>query len=124
MNKSEVLSQIISLKKFYADKGETVNELLRHFEAEMNRGELVWIEQRGKVIGFIDYSMISGVDDIEKAENGERTSGDILFILNCVCLTPGLLWRLKESAPPHRSILWRGKDNQIHPLRRRIHELV
>lgn len=124
MSKDELLSQLVYLKRFYADRGETVEELFRHFEAELKSGELVWIEHKGKVMGFADFSMISDMDEIEKAENGEATTGDILFILNCVCLIPGLLWELKKRAPSHRLMLWRGKDNRIHPLRRRSYELV
>jgi hypothetical protein len=124
MNKDELILQLIYLKKSYADCGETEEELFKHFDAELNSGEIVWLEQDGKVTAFADYSMISEESDIERAEAGKRTEGDILFILNCVCLEPGLIWRLKKLSPPHRGMAWRDKNRRIHCPKGFHHELV
>lgn len=120
MTREQLVGQLIDLKQTFAPTGDSDDELERHFNAELNRNEIVWFEQDGKVIAFADFSMIASEADVEKAERGERTEGDILFILNAVCLEPGLLWELKRHAPPHSKMIWRGKDRLIHP--RRFHE--
>lgn len=113
IDRANLIAQLAVLKKTYADTGETLEELVAHFQVALDNREVVYTKKSGKVTAFCDFSWINSVDDIEKVGRGENTSGHILHIINLVCLEPMLLWKLRSKLPYH---LWITgmRDGKLH----------
>lgn len=114
MSRDEVIEQLIALKKEYQDTGEMPSKLWGHFAYEFDHGEVVWVEEDGKVVAFCDFSWIDGLHSLEHALIGNKTlGGDILCILTIVTTGKGQLKKLKKLLPKHRYIVGLHEDT-IH----------
>ena len=98
-DRSNLIAQLAVLKQKYADTGETVDQLVAHFQSAMDNREIVMIQEKGQVVAFCDWSWIDSVEDIQKVDQGEPTNGHILHVINLVCVKPGLIWKLKALLP-------------------------
>jgi len=123
MTREEVIEQLIALKKGHQDSGEAPSTLWGHFAYEYDHQEVVWVEEDGKLVAFLDFSWVSDENDVERVYKGEKTDGEILNVITVVCTRPGLVWELKKLLPPHKYLTgMRGGD--FHAHRRSHAELV
>lgn len=102
LTREEVIGELIRLKRQYADTGEDEATLWGHFGYEYDHGEVVWIEDGGKVVAFADFSWVNSPEDVEACYQGIPTKGSILNVINVVCERPGLVWRLRKMLPQAR----------------------
>ena len=114
MNADNVVPQLIKLSKKYVDTGESEEQLREHFMTEFKNGEIRYAMRGDRVTAFVDWAWISCREDIEKADAGDPTSGEILFVMNYVIDDKELTtWKLRHLLPPHHWIVWK-ENGEIH----------
>lgn len=101
----DLLNQLVDLKLKYAPTGEDRTTIRDHFEYELNHREIAVLMEKGKVLAFCDWSWVSGPEDMVRADRGEKTKGDILYIIHLISPEPGLIWELRSMLPMHRWII-------------------
>ena len=101
----DVLNQLVELKLKYAPTGEDAETIRDHFEYELNHREIAILIQEGRILAFCDWSWVSCPEDMKRADRGERTQGDILYIIHLISTEPGLIWELRSMLPIHRWII-------------------
>lgn len=104
MIRSDLIAQLALLKQDYADTGESIPELVEHFQSAMDNKEIGILLEEDRVVAFCDWSWIDKLEDVEKVNRGEYTTGRILHIINLVCTRPGLIWKIREALPQHKWI--------------------
>ncbi len=117
MKEETVIPQLIALTHKYVDTGESDEELYEHFATEFKNGEIVCASRGDRIVAFVDWAWISRFGDIAKAEDGEPTTGPVLFIMNYCIDDPELTtWKLRHLLPPHRWIVW-NERGELHAPR-------
>lgn len=92
MSRVDLIAQLIVLNMAHINRGESYEELASHFQAELDRGEIVWVEEDGKVVAYCDFDWVL----IE----GEP----LLHVINLVCTRPGLIWKIRSLLPKSKWI--------------------
>ena len=106
---SSIVDQLVVIAKREVWCGETDEELKSHFQAELERDELAWIESEGEVIAFCDWSWIDRPEDVWLVEAGRQTEGRVLFLMNVWCKEKGILFKLKSLLPPYTWMVYRDR---------------
>lgn len=113
MDRSSLIAQLAFLKQELASNGESIEKLVAHFQAELDRDEVAYITENDRVVAFCDWSWIVEMSELPMVYEGKQTSGDILVVINIVSLRSGLVMELRHKLPPHRWIIGMH-DGKLH----------
>lgn len=92
MDRSNLIAQLVVLKMSHVPTGETIGQLCKHFQAELDHGEIVYMEEDGKITAFCDFDWT------------EMEGGPLLHVINLVCTQPGQIWKIRQLLPKSRWI--------------------
>lgn len=75
----------------------------------------ITIERHGEMVACVDYNWVSSLRDCFRADQGELTSGPVLYVCNLRVMSPdrSLIWMLKRQLPQARWIVGLTEDYRL-----------